>query len=174
MIADYADPTAQQTQTAHKSPNIAIIGIGTDYRRDDAAGLLVARALKGHVPSGATVHECAGASFELIDLWVGADLVILVDAVCSGAGAGTIYHIEVRNAPIPSYFFHYSTHGFNLADTIELARLLGKLPPRVVVFGVEGADFAYGAGLSEDIAPAIERLAASVLDCALNYMESEG
>ena len=41
-----------------------------------------------------------------------------------------------------------STHALGLADAVELARSLGRLPQRVVVYGIEGAAFEFGNGLS--------------------------
>lgn len=161
-------------QTAQKASTILIIGIGNDYRKDDAAGLLVARELRKQLPQRIQVLECSGACIELIDLWAGASVVVLVDAVASSAEPGTIYRLEVRNRPIPSYLFHYSTHDFNLAETIELARTLGKLPPKVVVFGIEGADFGQGEGLSEDMARATKWVIQSVLDYVHHCLAEAG
>ena len=48
-------------------------------------------------------------------------------------------------AAFPPASFRSSTHAFGVGDAVELARALGRLPRRVVVYGVEGADFAAGA-----------------------------
>ena len=90
----------------------------------------------------------------------------------SGADPGTVFRFEAHKKPIPACLFHYSTHDFNIADTIELARLLGKLPPKVMIFGIEGADFGHGEGLSEDMAAAIERVAHSALDYVRDCVKS--
>jgi hydrogenase maturation protease len=148
---------------------VVVVGIGNMCRRDDSIGLLVARALKERAyeqrMAGAHVIECSGGSFELIEAWHGADSVIVVDAVASGAAPGTLFRLEAKTRPLPSSLFHYSTHGFNVAHTIELARLLGKLPPKLVVFGIEGLDFRYGLGLSEDLTDALPRVIEAVLQC---------
>jgi hydrogenase maturation protease len=99
---------------------------------------------------------------------------VLVDAVASGADPGTIFRLDLHDHSIPSFLFHYSTHGFNLSDTVELARLLGKLPPKLVVFGIEGMDFSQGQGLTEDVAVAIERVVRSLLDYIGNNLEAAG
>jgi hydrogenase maturation protease len=129
---------------------------------DDAAGLLVARELRERLARGslcqAHVLECAGGSFELIDLWAASPYVVLVDAVASGADPGTIFRFDAHDRPLPSSLFHYSTHGFNLADTVELARLLDKLPANLTVFGIEGAQFGAGEAISEDVAAAIHQM----------------
>jgi len=165
-----AEPTKQHN---HKpvAPAIVVLGVGNDYRCDDSAGLLVARKLKGLVPKNVTVIECSGDDPNLMDVWEGVDLLILVDTMTSGADPGTIFRIEAQNREIPTYMFHHSTHSFTVAHTIELARLLGKLPPKVVIFGIEGAEFEYGEGLTEEIAFAAEGVTYSVFDYIDNYME---
>jgi hydrogenase maturation protease len=47
-----------------------------------------------------------------------------------------------------------------LADAIELARALGRLPPRVTVYGIEGERFDTGAPLSDSVAGAIDEVVA--------------
>jgi len=174
MLAEQTKQTGRKAPA--EAPTIVVIGVGNDFRRDDAAGLLVARALKAQVgqeleKGKVSVIECTGGSFELMDDWEGAVTVIIVDAVASGADPGTVFRIEANNQPVPNQLFRYSTHGFNVADTIELARLLGKLPPKVRVYGIEGADFGQGPGHSEEMALAVERVTRSILDYVRNYAQ---
>jgi hypothetical protein len=49
-------------------------------------------------------------------------------------------------------------------EAIELARALGQLPPRLIVYGVEGADFTAGEGLSLDVEKAAQAVVRLVLD----------
>jgi hydrogenase maturation protease len=60
--------------------------------------------------------------------------------------------------------FHGSTHAFGVGEAIELARALGRLPRRVLVYGVEGREFAAGEGLSPAVAAAVEPLVAELLE----------
>jgi hydrogenase maturation protease len=54
--------------------------------------------------------------------------------------------------------FHTSSHAFNVAEAIELARVLNRLPPRLVVYGVEGRRFDVGAGMSPEVARATDEV----------------
>ena len=58
-----------------------------------------------------------------------------------------------------------STHALGLAEAVELARSLGRLPQRVVVYGIEGESFAFGKGLSAAVAAAADRVTEEVLAC---------
>ena len=63
--------------------------IGNAWRSDDAAGLEVARLLRGRLPPEARVVEHEGEPTALIDSWEGAEALWLVDAVTSGSAPGT-------------------------------------------------------------------------------------
>jgi hydrogenase maturation protease len=107
---------------------VLVIGVGNDYRHDDAVGLIVARRLREKNLQHVTVREMSGEGAALIAAWQGADCVIIVDAVQSGAAPGTIFRVEAHREPIPTNFFHCSTHAFGVAEAIETARSLGQLP----------------------------------------------
>ena len=72
-----------------------------------------------------------GEPVGLIEEWTGADAVIVVDAVSSGAPPGTIHRLDPLAEPIPAALSQGSTHAFGLAETIELARALDRLPRRL-------------------------------------------
>jgi hydrogenase maturation protease len=142
---------------------VRIIGIGNDYRRDDAAGLEVVRRLKELGAEPAALAEHAGESVGLLEAWTGAAAVILVDAVSSGAPPGTLHRLEAGRDPLPARYFRGSTHAFSPADAVELGRALGRLPPRVIVYGIEGREFDAGAGLSQEVARAVGEAAEQIL-----------
>ena len=97
-----------------------------------------------------------GEPVGLIEDWAGADAVIVVDAVRSGAPTGTIHRLDPLAAPIPTALSQGSTHAFGLAETIELARALDRLPERLTVYGIEGACFEAGDALSPAVGAAVD------------------
>lgn len=133
---------------------ILLIGIGNELRGDDALGRLVARRFSG-VP-GVRVAEENGEGVDLIAALAGAQTVILVDAVESGSPPGTLHRFDATAAPIPATIFRCSTHAFSVAEAVELARVLDELPPRLILFGIEGRNFSAGSDLSPEAAGAIE------------------
>lgn len=135
-----------------------LIGIGNEYRRDDAVGLIVARRVQKKALTTITVREASGDGAALIEAWKETQTVILVDAVGSGAEVGTIHRIEAHQQSLPTKFFHYSTHAFSVAEAIELARALNQLPPRLIVYGIEGKNFAAGVGLSPEVNEAAQKV----------------
>ncbi|MGE3539841.1 MAG: hydrogenase maturation protease [Candidatus Tectimicrobiota bacterium] len=133
-------------------PGWLVIGIGNAWRGDDALGLVAARRLRALLPAQVSIVEASGDGTSLLTLWAGADQVILIDAVQSGAPPGTVQRFTVHTAPLPSHTFRMSTHAFGLAEGIELARALGQLPAVCLVYGIEGSVWERGAALS----PAVE------------------
>jgi hydrogenase maturation protease len=140
-----------------------IIGVGNELRGDDAVGLVVARQLERKVSEGVKVTCCEGEPVSLLAAWDGHDHAIVVDATQSGAEPGTIRRLAAHDGPLPPALGGSSTHLLGLADALELARALGRLPATTIVYGIEGAAFTTGTGLSDPVAAAADRVAAAVL-----------
>lgn len=135
-----------------------VIGVGNRHRGDDGVGLVVVRKLRVRPPANAAIREENGEGASLIEAWQGASVVVLVDAVQSGGKAGTIHRVDAVRQRIPSRFFHYSTHAFGVAEAVELARTLKQLPPRLIVYGIEGKNFQSGEGLSPEVENAAQKV----------------
>jgi hydrogenase maturation protease len=140
-----------------------VIGVGNALRGDDGVGLAVAAALETRVPPGVSVVPCEQEPSRLLDAWEGAESAIVVDASASGADPGTVSRFDASETPIPVGVFRSSTHAFGVGDAVELARALGRLPARLLVYGVEGGRFAVGEPLSAPVAAAVEQVATAVL-----------
>jgi len=132
-----------------------VIGVGNAARGDDAAGLLAARAVGG--------VELEGDPSALLDLFDGLDSAVVVDAVRSGAAAGTVQRFDAAGGPLPTAIrSSTSTHLVGIADAIELARALDRLPPRVTVYAIEGERFDLGAPVSPAVAAAVDAVVAEL------------
>jgi hydrogenase maturation protease len=150
-----------------------VIGVGNPYRGDDAAGLLAARHAAALLPADVTVVEEEGEPTALLDRWRTADAAVVIDAVVSGARPGTVHRIDAAAGPVPSSLFGVSTHALSVADAIELARALKTLPPRIIVYGIEGENFEAGTVISPQVAAAVEDTARRVAAEAMG-LRAEG
>lgn len=139
-----------------------LVGVGNDFRGDDAAGLLVAREVRKLVPSSIAVTEDDGDIAHMIDAWRGYRLVILVDAARTGRQPGEIYRFDALHEQLPVFETQVSSHGVGIPDAIELARALNALPQELVVYGVEAESFRTGAPLSAPVAAAIPEVASRI------------
>ena len=125
-----------------------IIGCGNQQRRDDGAGIQVAERVR---ELGIEADRHSGEAVDLIEAWKGADNVILVDAVLTGAPVGTVRAWDGEQL-LASVRPNASTHGLGVAEAIELAHVLDRLPTRVRVYGIEGRRFELGAEISPSTA----------------------
>jgi hydrogenase maturation protease len=141
---------------------VKIVCVGNRWRSDDAVGLEVARRLAGTLPAGVELLEREGEPTGLIAAWEGADAVWLVDAVSSGAAPGTVHRLDASDRELPGEVFRTSTHHVGLAEAVELARALGRLPGRTVVYGIEGGSFDVGDELTPAAATALDAVAEAV------------
>jgi hydrogenase maturation protease len=134
-----------------------VIGVGNPTRGDDGAGLEVARRVVS-VES----HQALNGSYELMDVWEGADEVIVVDAARSGSPPGTVHRFDAHDEPLPTGLLATSTHSVGVGETIEMARLLGRLPKRVVVYGIEVSSVGPEVGLSAKVEQAVSELVTEI------------
>jgi hydrogenase maturation protease len=141
---------------------VLIIGVGNPLRRDDGVGWVAARAIRRAAPSVRTL-ELEGEGASLLEAWAGAEVAIVIDAVHGGASPGTVYRFEPPGDRLPPTFASTSTHAFGLPDAVELGRTLNQLPRRLVIYGVEGADFTAGEGLSPEVGTAVPAVVSRVL-----------
>ncbi len=126
-----------------------VIGVGNPARGDDGAGVLAVRRL-----DNARSVETANCT-HLIDVWDGEDDVIVIDAMMTGVAPGTVQRFDPLVSALPTGSFS-STHAFGLAEMVELARTLGRLPRRLTIYGIEGSSFDHGADPSPAVDAAID------------------
>lgn len=136
-----------------------VIGVGNAMRGDDGVGRVVA----GEVAKGGVeVLLSDGDPGALIEAWDGADGVVVVDAMSSGRCAGEVVVFDASSTPLPAGMRLGSSHHLGVAEAVELARALERLPPRVVLVGIEGASFDPGSGLSPAVGGAVAAAVAAI------------
>lgn len=138
---------------------VVVIGIGNEYRRDDRAGIEVARAIADMCLPDVCVIEHSGDGSALQDVWGEARWVIIIDTVCSEHAPGTIYRLRANGDIIPGNFFNYSSHAYSISEAIELSKALHHPVPEVIIYGIEGANFEFG----EDISPEVQEKIAELV-----------
>jgi hydrogenase maturation protease len=140
-----------------------VIGIGNAWQGDDAAGLVVAQQLRDRAGEEITVLELEGEPVSLVEAFDGADEAVLVDAVRSGAEPGTVHRIDATDDPVPATLSAASTHTLGVGEAIELGRALGRLPRRIVLYGIEAESLAAGGELTPAVARAVDEVVERVL-----------
>jgi len=165
--------------TAPSQP-VVVIGVGSEFRRDDGVGPAVVARLRDRLPPGVTALASDGEPAGLLDAWAGAPVVILVDAMTGGGGpAGRLYRLVLEGAQSASAqpgraaeASLHSSHGLGLATAVGLAHALHQMPRRLIVHGIEAAEVGQGVGFSPAVEAAIDELAAAVLSDALEAVQA--
>lgn len=156
---------------------IAVIGVGNEFRRDDGVGWaalarLRERAETRPLPPDTELATCDGEPGRLIDLWEGARFAVVVDAAHAHPGAPGRVHRLALDAGVLTQPSSTSSHGLGLGEAVELARVLGLLPERLIVYAVEGAESELGTGLSPAVAGAVEPLVEAVEEEIARHVDS--
>ena len=142
--------------------HIIVIGVGNPYRRDDGAGPAVIAGLRHRNLSNVELAECDGEPTRLLDLWSGADLAVVVDAVrAAPAHPGTIHR---RSLLHPSFGRAGSatSHAVDLGEAVTLAAALDLLPARMLLYAIEAGDISAGVGLSPEVSASVADLVTEI------------
>jgi hydrogenase maturation protease len=144
-----------------------VVGVGHRDRGDDAIGPTVCDVLErsAGVPmpwEPPEIWVVEGDPCDLAVRWLPTDRVVLIDALHSGRPPGSIVVLDGLDPSDPSPARQSSlrsSHGLGVADAIELARHLRRLPAQLTVIAVEAARFDHGAALSDDVASVVDLVA---------------
>lgn len=148
--------------------NTLVLGLGSVERADDGVGpALVGRLAEGGLRDADLIAGPRDAAW-ILDAWSGRPRVLVLDAVRSGRPVGRVMRIDPSDGPFVDPA-GASTHGLGLASAIELGRVLGDLPERLVLVGIEGGCFELGAEMS----PLVRAALPEAVDRARRIVEEE-
>jgi len=147
--------------------SILVIGLGNEFRSDDRVGLYVARAVRLAGLPGVRVMEGVSDAIGLIDAWDEATAVFAIDCANSGREPGFVHRFDGLIDTIPEALFsRYSTHAFGVVDALALAGTLGRLPSRLIIYGIEAESCSPGTTL----APAVQKSADDVAEAIIRQI----
>jgi len=132
-------------------------------RGDDGVGILAVRRLRERLPE-ARIVESNGDFAQILDAIEREDAVILIDAMRCPADPGTVQRIDAHAGQFPTNLLRTSSHAVGVAEAMELARALGRLPGHLVFYGIAGAQFAPGESMSAEVDRGLTEVVALVVD----------
>ncbi|OGS51973.1 MAG: hypothetical protein A3K75_04350 [Euryarchaeota archaeon RBG_13_61_15] len=147
---------------------ILILGVGNPVLSDDGVGIHVARILREKGLPGVDVEELPASGLELLDVVLGYDKVVIVDAIKTDGGVPGEYYI-LDEKDFEKSVHGASPHGINIATALALGRKIvpDRMPKEVVFIAVEAEDLVnVSEKLTEKVLAAIpgvlERVAKEV------------
>ncbi len=140
-----------------------IIGVGNEYRQDDAIGILTAQKLRENDLYNVDVILSNGDGASLMDYFKRYDNVFMVDAAKTGNKPGNLNIFNVSHKSLPKDIFLPSTHQFGITEAIETARVLNTLPKKLIIYTIEGKNFNYGLEISKEVTKASDEVIKKII-----------
>ena len=152
------------SETAQRTKQILVAGIGNAWLRDDGFGGEVAKLLEGReLPAGVRVMDFGSGGLDLAyEVMRGYDALILIDVSRQGGPPGTLYVMEADRDDVDGQML--DPHGMDPETVLRFVKYVGGWPGRVFVVACEPEVVEdVGFGLSESVSAAVKRAADEVL-----------
>jgi hydrogenase maturation protease HycI len=163
-------PASLKQALAHlsqdKTPRVALMGVGHELRGDDAAGVLVVRALQPHFAKSETILVVEGGHAPENQTGrlrrFAPDLVLLIDAAEMAEPAGTVRCLAWSETGGMDAF----THTLPLNLIAQYIRM--ELACDVALIGIQPAQLDFGADLSRPIQASVNSVVHTLAEMLLD------
>ena len=142
---------------------MAILGVGSRVKRDDAVGLVVVDHLKGKVPSFVKVFDCETVpeSFTGPIRRFSPSHVLIIDAAELGLNIGEFRFLHPDSIAESSS----STHILSLSILSEY--IISEIGAKVLLLGIQPGDLRFGMELTPDLREVAVDLSNEILSALL-------
>lgn len=150
---------ARPPETAERS--VVVLGVGSEMRQDDAAGVHVAAALSRapipgvHAIDGGSAPENCTAEIRQLN----PSHILIIDSAHMGEPPGRIRLIDSQDIGGSSF----GTHGLPLSVLADY--LASEIGCRVTIIGIQPASVDFGEGLSSEVRQAVEEIVLALRAC---------
>ncbi|MGA2182971.1 MAG: hydrogenase maturation protease [Bryobacteraceae bacterium] len=162
-----------------------VLALGNTLLRDDGVGVVILDALRAQAPARVPARQtqvsapqfCLQGGVEFVDggtqglallgVLSGRRTAVILDAVALGAAPGTVHVLSADDAVRMRSHRSTTAHEGNAGELLATARLLGDLPQRTIIIGIEPEEVRTGVGLSDAVARSVPEAVA----CARRVLE---
>jgi hydrogenase maturation protease len=117
---------------------LRVVGLGNPFAGDDSVGLEIVRRLRATAAPPCELMEMPQAGIELMEVFEGAETVLFIDAVSSGALPGTLHLVPLPSPVVEARALGMlSAHGWSFGEALGLMAALGRRVPRAMLLGIE-------------------------------------
>ena len=144
---------------------VLVLGLGNTLLTDDGFGPALVERLRGSEDrwNGQVEFVDGGTQgLALLGQLAGRRALIILDALTTGALPGTIHRFTLSELNTVTPVRGASVHEGNAGELLNATQLLGELPDRLFVVGVEPQEIRTGLGLSSPVQDALPRAAHQV------------
>ncbi len=141
-----------------------VLGLGNTIMTDDGIGPKAIESLQNtKLPdSGVVLLDGGTLGLDLLPHLEGAGRLIILDAVELGREPGSLVRLVGDEVPL-AIEHKLSPHQMGLKDLLAVASLMGCLPDKVVLLGVQPACLELGTELSPAVSEALPELCKLVM-----------
>ena len=149
---------------ARTRAQVLVLGLGNVLLGDDGVGpAALARLERDYrVPPQVRLVEGGTLGLALLDEFVQAEHVILVDAVATGEPAGTLVRLD-GDAVKDAVRERLSVHQVGVVDLLDVARLIGRYPESVVLLGLAPGFIGLGLTRTAAVDDALDALVSAIV-----------
>lgn len=142
-----------------------VVGLGNPLMTDEGVGPLLVERLreKAGEATDCDFLDLGVAGLTVLHAMRGYERVIFIDCAFMDEAPGTLRRFTPDEAHSRKERFRMTLHGQDLMETLELARELGELPERVVLFGIQPQSVEPGQELSPALASSIDDYLETIL-----------
>jgi hydrogenase maturation protease len=144
---------------------ILIIGMGNVLMQDEGVGVRAVEELEQRylIPAGVEVVDGGTTGMELFEPMRRADILLIADAVNTGAPYGTL--VRIANEQIPAFFqTKLSNHQLGVSDLLALLALKGETPEQVTIIGMVPHSLENRLGLTPEATAGLEGMVRMLVD----------
>lgn len=142
---------------------IVVIGVGNLLLRDEGVGVHVAREIqKRPLPAEVEVYDGGVAGLGLLDYFPGACKILLIDAVDMDLLPGDVVRFTPEEVRARGNDLRFSLHDIGLLEVLELARVLERHPPEVVIIGIQPKEISWGTELTSEVQASVPKAVEAV------------
>jgi hydrogenase maturation protease len=150
------------------SKKIAVVGVGNLLMGDEGIGIEVVKRLEelpkgGPTSVGYDVIDAGTAFFDIVSELRGYDKLIIVDAVHGGEPPGTVYRFTFEDIQ-GMKGCAISLHDFGVVESIQLERVVARVPEEIVFYGIEPERVQLSMELSPLIREKVEYVVRKILE----------
>ncbi|KYK34958.1 MAG: hypothetical protein AYK22_04340 [Thermoplasmatales archaeon SG8-52-3] len=149
-----------------------ILGVGNKILGDDGVGIHVTDELKKHIKDpNITIDDAVTGGMNLLELLLGYDKAIIVDAVKTNEGEVG----EVKRIPLDNFSTMHSCnpHDVSLTEAIEIAKKMGeeKIPQEIIIIGIIMKEIP--CEFKEKLSKRIEAAVPKAVEMTLNEIKKD-
>ena len=154
---------------------VKVVGFGNSILQDEGVGVHAVNLLSesNTIPPQVELIDGGTYSYDLVEWFCEADVIIVIDALQGGGEPGTMYRAPLEELSFKTPEQCTSVHQLSFIEAVHMVHLLGY-NPEIIVYGVEPEVIDWGLELTPKVAAKLPRLTELVAEEVKAILQEEG